>query len=108
LENAPDQELSVLSKPIDADQQVSWPQNGKPGPYLIGCASHAAAFKANVKALFMSCGDKENPTALQTSQADLEKLGVKSTIFVQPNAQHEWRVWRASLIQFLPSLFQER
>jgi enterochelin esterase-like enzyme len=68
----------------------------------------AAAFKANVKALFMSCGDKENPTALQTSQADLEKLGVKSTIFVQPNAQHEWRVWRASLIQFLPSLFQER
>jgi enterochelin esterase-like enzyme len=68
----------------------------------------AAAFKANVKALFMSCGDKENPTALQTSQTDLANLGVKSTIFVQPNAQHEWRVWRASLIQFLPLLFQER
>ena len=67
----------------------------------------ATAFKEKVKALFMSCGSKENTTGLQASHDDLEKIGIKSTTFVQPDAQHEWRVWRASLIQFLPLLFQD-
>lgn len=66
----------------------------------------ANAFKEKVKALFMSCGSKESPAGLQTSHDALEKIGIKSTTFVQPDAQHEWRVWRASLIQFLPLLFQ--
>jgi enterochelin esterase-like enzyme len=65
------------------------------------------AFKKNVKALFMSCGDRENPSGLQTSMDDLGRAGIKSTIFVLPNADHEWRVWRASLIQFLPLLFKD-
>jgi enterochelin esterase-like enzyme len=65
----------------------------------------AVAFKKDVKALFMSCGDRENATGLKTSQDDLAKIGIKSTIFVQPNSDHEWRVWRASLIEFLPLLF---
>jgi enterochelin esterase-like enzyme len=67
----------------------------------------ANAFKEKVKALFMSCGSKESPSGLQTSHDALEKLGIKSTTFVQPDAQHEWRVWRASLIQFAPLLFQD-
>ncbi len=67
----------------------------------------ATAFKDKVKVLFMSCGSKESPAGLQTSRDGLEKLGIKSTIFVQPDAQHEWRVWRASLIQFAPLLFQD-
>ena len=66
-----------------------------------------AGFKEKVKALFMSCGSKENTTGLQASHDELEKIGIKSTTFVQPDAQHEWRVWRASLIQFLPLLFQD-
>ena len=64
-------------------------------------------FKNDIKALFMSCGDRENPDGLKTSQNDLANVGIKSTIFVQPNADHEWRVWRASLIQFLPMLFKD-
>jgi enterochelin esterase-like enzyme len=67
----------------------------------------ATAFKEKVKALFMSCGSKESPAGLQTSHDALDKIGIKSTTFVQPDAQHEWRVWRASLIQFLPLLFQD-
>ncbi len=66
-----------------------------------------AAFQEKVKVLFMSCGSKENPGGLQTSHDALEKVGIKSTIFVQPDAAHEWRVWRASLIQFAPLLFQD-
>jgi enterochelin esterase-like enzyme len=66
-----------------------------------------AGFKEKVKVLFMSCGSKESPSGLQTSHDALEKLGIKSTTFVQPDAQHEWRVWRASLIQFAPLLFQD-
>ena len=67
----------------------------------------AAAFKENVKVLFMSCGSKENPARLQASHDALEQAGIRSTIFVSPDAQHEWRVWRASLIQFAPLLFQD-
>jgi enterochelin esterase-like enzyme len=67
-----------------------------------------AAFKQNVKALFMSCGSRENTAGQQASHDALEQIGIKSTIFVQPDAQHEWRVWRASLIQFAPLLFQEK
>jgi enterochelin esterase-like enzyme len=68
--------------------------------------TNAGAFKKQVKVLFMSCGSKEKPAGLQASHDDLEKLGIQSTIFVQPDAAHEWRVWRASLIQFAPLLFQ--
>ncbi len=66
-----------------------------------------AAFKEKVKVVFMSCGSKENPNGLQTSHDALEAAGIKSTIYVSPNAQHEWRVWRGSLIQFAPLLFQD-
>jgi enterochelin esterase-like enzyme len=66
------------------------------------------AFKKDVKALFMSCGDREKPDALKTSRDDLAKIDIKSTIFVLPDADHEWRVWRASLIEFLPMLFREK
>ena len=65
------------------------------------------AFNKKVKALFMSCGDRENISGLKTSQDELGKAGIKSTIFVLPDAEHEWRVWRASLIQFLPLLFMD-
>jgi enterochelin esterase family protein len=67
----------------------------------------AAAFKDKVKVLFMSCGSKENPARLQASHDALEQAGIRSSIYVSPDAQHEWRVWRASLIQFAPLLFQD-
>jgi enterochelin esterase-like enzyme len=68
--------------------------------------TNAPTFKKNMKVVFMSCGDRENPAGQQASQDALAKIGIKSTTFVQPNAQHEWRVWRASLVQFAPMLFQ--
>jgi len=66
-----------------------------------------AAFKEKVKVVFMSSGRRENPAGLQASHDALEKAGIKSAIYVSPDAQHEWRVWRGSLIQFLPLLFQD-
>ena len=66
-----------------------------------------AAFRKQVKVLFMSCGSKENPAGLQASHDALEKSGINSTIYVKPEAQHEWRVWRESLIQFAPLLFRK-
>lgn len=68
--------------------------------------TNAAAFKKKVKVLFMSCGSKESPTGRQAAHDALEQIGIKSTIYVKMDAQHEWRVWRASLIQFAPLLFQ--
>jgi len=65
------------------------------------------AFKSGIKALFMSCGSKENTKGLQTSHDALEQAGIKSTIYISPDAQHEWRVWRNSLIQFAPMLFKD-
>ncbi|MGO9109070.1 MAG: alpha/beta hydrolase, partial [Thermoguttaceae bacterium] len=64
-------------------------------------------FKEKVKVLFMSCGSKENTAGLQASHDALEEAGIKCAIYVSPDAQHEWRVWRGSLIQFLPLLFQD-
>ena len=64
------------------------------------------AFKKTMKVVFMSCGERENPAELQASHDALEKIGMQSTVFIQPDADHEWRVWRPSLVLFAPLLFQ--
>ena len=53
-----------------------------------------ASFKKNMKVVFMSCGDREIPAAVQASHDALEKTRIHSAIvpfFVLPNAKRGWR-----------------
>jgi enterochelin esterase-like enzyme len=67
-----------------------------------------AAYKKQVRLVFVSYGSKENgaPAAKDNSDA-LQQAGVTSVFYVSPDTAHEWQSWRRSLYQFAPLLFQK-
>ena len=65
-----------------------------------------AAFKKQVKVLFVSYGSKENTAAAKANHEALEKLGIRNTYYESPSTGHEWQSWRRSLYQFAPLLFR--
>ena len=68
--------------------------------------SDMAAFKEKVKVVFMSCGNRENPTGVKTAADGLTQAGVKGVAYVSPETAHEWLTWRRSMHEFAPMLFQ--
>ena len=65
-----------------------------------------AAFKKQVKVLFVSYGSKENTAAAKANHEALEKLGIRNIYYESPSTGHEWQSWRRSLYQFAPLLFR--
>lgn len=65
-----------------------------------------AAYKKQVKVVFVSYGSKENGAAAKTNVEALQQAGIKSVFYVSPDTAHEWQSWRRSLYQFAPLLFQ--
>jgi enterochelin esterase family protein len=67
-----------------------------------------AAFKRQVKMVFVSYGSKEGGATAARANADaLQSAGVKSVFYISPDTAHEWQSWRRSLNQFAPLLFQK-
>ena len=67
-----------------------------------------AAFKRQVKLVFVSYGSKEGGATAARANADaLQGAGVKSVFYISPDTAHEWQSWRRSLNQFAPLLFQK-
>jgi enterochelin esterase-like enzyme len=69
--------------------------------------NNTSGFKEKVKVLFISCGSKERPEGIRANHEALDKIGIKSTVYVSPNTAHEWQTWRRSLHEFAPLLFKE-
>lgn len=76
--------------------------------------SNLAAFKKQVKLVFISYGSKElggdrpnrgGDPKLQT--AELKDAGIHAVFYESPNTAHEWQSWRRSLYQFAPLLFKD-
>ncbi len=60
-----------------------------------------AAFKKQVKVVFVSYGSREKGSATGKANAEaLQKAGIKSVIYESPNTAHEWLTWRRSLSRF--------
>jgi enterochelin esterase family protein len=67
-----------------------------------------AAFKQQVKVVFVSYGSRENGADGITNVAALKEVGVNSVYYESPNTAHEWQTWRRSLHEFAPLLFKEQ
>jgi len=65
-----------------------------------------AAFKKEVKLVFVSYGSKENGAAAKTNVEALKEAGIHSVYYESPGTAHEWLSWRRSLKEFSPLLFQ--
>ncbi len=57
--------------------------------------------KNQVKKIFMSCGEKESPDAINNSAKSLKEAGYDAMGYVSPNTAHEFLTWRRSLYQML-------
>ena len=55
--------------------------------------------KNQVKKIFMSCGEKESPDAINSSAQSLKDAGYNAMGYVSPNTAHEFLTWRRSLYQ---------
>lgn len=67
-----------------------------------------AAFKRQVKLVFVSYGSKEGgATAAKTNADALGSAGIQSVFYISPETAHEWQSWRRSLYQFAPLLFRK-
>ena len=56
--------------------------------------------------IFISCGSKENPEAVNTAVRALNDAGISSTAYISENTAHEFLTWRRSLYQMAPLLFR--
>jgi alpha-N-arabinofuranosidase len=89
------------------------------GSIAVSNITDLAAFKQNVKVLFVSYGSRElggnrgggrggfggDPKA---NTEALKAAGINSYCYVSADTAHEWQSWRRSLHQFAPLLFQDR
>lgn len=66
-----------------------------------------AAFKKQVKVVFVSYGGRERGATGKTNVEALKQAGINSVFYESPETAHEWQSWRRSLYQFAPLLFQK-
>ena len=67
-----------------------------------------AAFRQNVKVVFVSYGSRENGAAGKAHIQSLQQAGIPSVYYESPETAHEWQSWRRSLYTFAPLLFQKQ
>ncbi len=65
----------------------------------------AEGYKETNKALFMSCGGKENMGVMEAAE-NLRKAGINATGYISEGTAHEWHTWRRSLYQFVQICFK--
>lgn len=77
------------------------------GSIAPGEIADMAAFKQQVKVVFISYGSRENGVEGKKNVAALKEAGVNSFWFESPGTAHEWQTWRRSLHEFAPLLFED-
>tara|TARA_R110000868_G_scaffold408293_1_gene690925 strand:- start:4612 stop:5730 length:1119 start_codon:yes stop_codon:yes gene_type:complete len=63
--------------------------------------------KSQVKLIFLSCGSKERPEAVNNAANALKDAGFNAVSYVSEGTAHEFQTWRRSLYQLAPLLFQD-
>ncbi|MDI1256168.1 MAG: alpha/beta hydrolase-fold protein [Flavobacterium sp.] len=62
--------------------------------------------KSKVKLIFISCGSKERPEAVQSSVQSLKDAGYNAVAYISENTAHEFLTWRRSFKELAPLLFR--
>jgi enterochelin esterase-like enzyme len=74
--------------------------------YLPGLIENVPDLNQRLRLLFLSCGSEDPRYPGQLDLADaLTRYEIRHEWYSTPGA-HEWKVWRHSLREFLPRLFQ--
>ena len=60
-----------------------------------------------VKLIFLSTGEKENPASILKATEDLNAAGIKAVGYVSKGTAHEFQTWRRSLKEMAPLLFRK-
>ena len=60
-----------------------------------------------VKLIFLSTGEKENPVGIRKATEDLNAAGIKAVGYVSEGTAHEFQTWRRSLKEMAPLLFKK-
>ena len=60
-----------------------------------------------VKLIFLSTGEKENPVGIRKATEDLNAAGIKAVGYVSEGTAHEFQTWRRSLKEMAPLLFRK-
>ena len=60
-----------------------------------------------VRVIFESCGDKENPDGIRRSVEALQAAGYNAHGFISEGTAHEFLTWRRSLREMAPLLFKK-
>lgn len=60
----------------------------------------------NLKLVFISCGSKERPTAVENAANELQKAGISAVSYVSEGTAHEFHTWRRSLHKLAQLLFK--
>ena len=63
--------------------------------------------KNQVKAIFMSCGEKEYPDGVNKAAEELKAAGFNAVSYVSEGTAHEFLTWRRSLREMAPLLFRK-
>ncbi len=67
---------------------------------------NAEGYLQTNKALFMSCGSKENMGVMEAAES-LRQIGVNATGYISEGTAHEWHTWRRSLYEFAQIIFKK-
>jgi enterochelin esterase-like enzyme len=74
--------------------------------YLPGLVENASSVNQRLRLLFLSCGTEDPRYQGQLDVKDaLSRYKIRYEWYSTPGV-HEWKVWRHSLREFLPQLFQ--
>lgn len=73
------------------------------GTYTV---DELVAEKDNIKLVFHSCGERENPDGVNSATSALKEAGFNAVGYVSPGSAHDWLTWRRSLIELAPLLFK--
>lgn len=63
--------------------------------------------KSKVKLIFLSCGSKERPDAVNSAAVALKEAGFNAVSYISEGTAHEFQTWRRSLHELAPLLFKD-
>jgi len=80
--------------------------NFDPENQIPGLLSNSSSFNKSLRLLYISCGEQDPRIEYTKKAAILFKENGLNNVFTGFPGQHEWRVWRKALADFLPRLFK--
>jgi enterochelin esterase-like enzyme len=94
--------IGVFSRPPLPDFDIK--------TYYGGVLANGAGLNKRVHLLWFGAGTAEEGiwVSLKATREALDKAGVKYVYIEYPGLAHEWQIWRKSLYDFAPRLFQAK